>query len=481
MNTPFFDSIAPLAQLPARFFVPGHKGKPHALPILGELLRWDLTEVPGAGDLANPTGPLAESQNNMARVYGSGATLYSAFGSTSCIQAMFALFLRPGQRVAMARNCHISAVRALAFTEAAPLWMLPQAGRITPETLERTLAGSGAVAAYVTSPDYFGRLSDISALAQVCRRHGARLLVDNAHGAHLRFVAPGTAAGPPAPAVLGCPPPAEAAALPAGSKVEEGVPPRSIQAGPGTCLHPLALGADAVAESAHKTLPCLTPAALLHLRDAGLAAPARQALNLFSSTSPSYPVLLSLDLAAGLLLAETEAPGSTPARFDEAAAALGLVAARVPHLVEACDDPLKLCLLPAPGGWPAAALAKALAAAGILPEYADETRIVLMASPWNQREEFDLLQETLLAFEQKTPIDYSEMAFVLPKQEMGTRQALLAEKEHLPLPRAKGRILASLAVPCPPGMPLALPGERLDEALLQGYAESGIFELDVVK
>ena len=259
MQTPFFDAMAALAARHLRFFVPGHKGNPAAIGPFGPLLPYDLTEIDGADDLSCPSGPLAESQRNMAKAYGSGATLYSASGSTSCIQAMLTLFVGAAGSVVMARGCHVAAVRALALLDITPHWVPLQNGRPAPADVDAALAQSRAKAVYITSPDYYGRMADVPAIAAACQKHGAALLVDNAHGAHLRFVTPN--------------------------------------------CHPLTLGAHATADSAHKTLPCLTPAALLHLRDAALAGPAREALNLYSSTSPSYLVLESLDLAAGLLLA----------------------------------------------------------------------------------------------------------------------------------------------------------------------------------
>lgn len=431
MDTPFYDAICALAaEDKARFHMPGHKGNPAAQPFFGDFLRYDLTEIEGADDVSHPSGPLAQSEENMRRAFGSGATLYSASGASSCVLAMLTLFLRPGQPVVMARGCHASAVRALAFLDATPHWVLPQNGYIQPHDIDAALGAGGAKVVYLTSPDYYGRMADIPALAAVCARHGAKLLVDNAHGAYLRFLQPDR--------------------------------------------HPLSLGADATADSAHKTLHCLTPAALLHLRDAALAPAARRALNLYSSTSPAYPVLLSLDLAAGTLL-------HTPPDFTSAAARLQRVATATPWLVQPGDDPLRLTLCPAGGGWHTQEVYTALVEAGIHPELYNGTQIVLMASPWNREADFVLLEQILAQFSQLKKINNSILNIKLPLVVCSIRQALFAESQQIPVEQAHGRVAASIDAPCPPGVPLVLPGEVFSTEAIALLKAGGILLLDVVK
>ncbi len=150
----------------------------------------------------------------------------------------------------MGRNCHVAAVHAAALLGLTPLWLWPDVpsgvgcfGRISSKALQAALDANEKVSAvYITSPDYFGVLQDIEALAAVCRGKNVPLLVDNAHGAHLVFFKD---------------------------------------------LHPLAQGADACCDSLHKTLPALTGTALLHLREKALKESARTMMAVFGSTSPS--------------------------------------------------------------------------------------------------------------------------------------------------------------------------------------------------
>ncbi|MDL2324127.1 aminotransferase class I/II-fold pyridoxal phosphate-dependent enzyme [Ruminococcaceae bacterium OttesenSCG-928-A16] len=429
-QTPFWNRMQALVKNEARFHVPGHKGNPAAIPPFGGILRYDMTEVEGADDLSHPTDTLAQSQQNMARLYGSGATLYSASGSTSCIQAMLTLFVKPEETVVMARGCHVAAIRALGFIGAVPHWVYPAAPLPTAAEIEAALAQSHAKAVYLTSPDYEGNIADIAAIAAVCHGAGAVLLVDNAHGAHLKFLRPD--------------------------------------------IHPITLGADATADSAHKTLPCLTPAAMLHLKNGQLAAAGRAALNLYSSTSPSYLVLQSLDIAAGMLATQ-------PPNFMQTAAQLAAAIAAVPHLVQLGADPLKLCLTPWRGGWQTSTVTAALQTAGILPELADERRIVLMASPYNQPEDFALLAKVLAPFTPRPPLPLPALPVIRPKAVCSIRSAMFAPAKTVPVQTAPGQVMAGLFAPCPPGVPLVMPGEELCQEAAKLLAAGGILTVDVLK
>jgi len=270
MDTPIVDFVRGYAQSgTSRLHMPGHKGQ----SLLGfESL--DLTEIRGADELYEPEGIIAQSEANATRLFGTQHTYYSTEGSSQCIRAMLCLALqaapRTGKRPVLlaARNAHKALLYAAALLDFDIRWLWPAAENagalcscpisaqmLTTALQELTGQGSAPFGVYVTSPDYLGGMQDIRALSAVCDTFGMPLLVDNAHGAYLRFL-------------------------------------------PGEPLHPIALGAAMCCDSAHKTLPVVTGGAYLHLGENAPVqeeAAVRGALALFGSTSPSYLILQSLD------------------------------------------------------------------------------------------------------------------------------------------------------------------------------------------
>ena len=227
MNTPICDFVRRYAESKTlRLHMPGHKGKG---PLGIEQL--DITEISGADSLYEASGIIAESEANASALFGC-PTFYSTEGSSQCIRAMLHLATcGRNRRIAAARNVHKTFLSAAALLDLQVDWLYPDsegsylACPITAETLENYFATCEEIpaAVYVTSPDYLGNLLYIDALAAVCHRYGSLLLVDNAHGAYLKFL------------------------------------PDS--------RHPMDLGADLCCDSAHKTLPVLTGGAYLHIRD----------------------------------------------------------------------------------------------------------------------------------------------------------------------------------------------------------------------
>ena len=436
----------------SRLHMPGHKGRG---PLGCEAL--DLTEIAGADELYAPEGVIAASEAAAARLFGTAATYYGAEGSSQCIRAMAFLALQaappgPGRPVLLAaRNAHKALLYAAALLDfdIAWVWPGPQAGDslcacpVDPARLAAALdrlarEGRRPFAVYLTSPDYLGGVQDIGPLAALCRRRGVPLLVDNAHGAYLRF-------------------------LPGGSR------------------HPIDLGADLCCDSAHKTLPVLTGGAYLHV-GRGLLAPApeavRGAMCLFGSTSPSYLILQSLDLCAGALA------GDWPARLADCIARLDAMKERLsalcPGFVRPCE-PLKLVLDGAAAGRSGSALADLFRAHRVECEYADTRYLVLMFSPDNLPRDFARVEEA--AREAIAHPGREQDPGVLPdglwtdlarqaKPACTIRQAVFAPQERVPAREAVGRVCALPTVACPPAIPIAVSGEVIGPAaaaLLEAY------------
>ena len=445
MDTPICDFVRAYAQRGAlRLHMPGHKGEgPLGLEAL------DITEIPGADSLYEADGVIARSEANASRLFGA-PTFYSTQGSSLCIRAMLSLAQRhaasQGRRpvIAAGRNAHKTFLSAAALLGLPVRWLTPRAQDaylscvLSAEELDAQLGtmDEPPAAVYLTSPDYLGNTADIAALAAVCHRRGALLLVDNAHGAYLRFLEPSR--------------------------------------------HPIDLGADLCCDSAHKTLPVLTGGAYLHISNSapdGLLAQAKDALALFGSTSPSYLILQSLD-AANRALAEgyrERLSAFLPhvQRAKDALRAMG-------HML--CgDEPLKLTLRTKPFGYRGTELAAKLAAQGVVCEFADPDFLVMMLTAEVGESGLLRMEQALTAVPRRDAILEAPPAFGAAERAMGIREAMLAPAERVPVEESEGRVLSSASVGCPPAVPVLVCGERIDRHAIRCFDYYGIKTCMVVR
>lgn len=429
----------------ARLHMPGHKGA--SISPFGELMAYDVTEVEGTDSLFEDDGPLKELEEIFTRLYDTKGTVMSAGGSTLCIQAMLRMVAKKEGRILAGRNIHAAAVNAMALLGLEPVWVYPNRkqeecliGEISPDEIRSVLekekqAGTldSLCAVYVTSPDYFGVMSDIRSIAQIAHEYGLPLLVDNAHGAHLHFLK------------------------------EE--------------YHPIQLGADLCCDSLHKTMPALTGAALLHTSDTKYCPQMKGAMTVFSSTSPNYLIMLSMDSTAAFLMQDgAERIQQTVTRCEE----LRQKAREKGFVLPQHCDPMRLTLPLAGTGWDAQNFRKLLRKHKIMEEYLSDSGCVLLFSPFNREEDFKrtgaLLDEVLI---QNQP--FTAFPIVPSEKVMSLREAFLSPKESVPVEKAEGRIAAQVKITCPPGIPLVMPGERLHKEIIKILKNSGIFVIDVVK
>ena len=440
MNTPICDFVKTYGESGTlRLHMPGHKG----VSRLGcEGL--DITEIDGADVLYRSGGIIRQSEENAAALFGTARTVYSAEGSSLAIRGMLYLALQAtGRRTILAgRNAHSAFITAAALLDADVRWLFAAGGGLTacPVTPSALVTALDALpeppaAVYVTSPDYLGNRLDIAALADVCHSRGVLLLVDNAHGAYLRF-------------------------LPADS-------------------HPITLGADLCCDSAHKTLPVLTGGAYLHVshRASALAPEAEHAMSLFASTSPSYLILQSLDAANAYLAGDF--PGALSGYCERVAA---LKAALTAHgYTLAGDEPLKVTVATKEYGYTGETLAAYLYEQGIACEFADPDYTVLMLTPENGEAALSRLQDALCALPRRAAIAEAPPALPAPVAAMTPRQALFAPAEVCPVADAIGRVLAAPTVSCPPAVPVLVGGEVVDESAAAVFAYYGVDTCRIVK
>lgn len=445
MNTPIFDFVRRYSgENTLRLHMPGHKGNG---PLGVETL--DITEVKGADSLYEAEGIIRESEGNASSLFGC-PTFYSTEGSSQCIRAMLHLATLNARQndtrplVAAARNVHKTFLSAAALLDLDVMWLTPKqpdsylSCLLDAQELDRTLSDAEMkpTAVYLTSPDYLGNLSDLENIAKVCHAHGILLLVDNAHGAYLKFL------------------------------------PQS--------LHPIDLGADLCCDSAHKTLSVLTGGAYLHLSPnapAEMVQQAKNALALFGSTSPSYLIMQSLDAANARLA------GEYPQQLSPFAEQVEQLKTRLSDhgycLLD--NEPLKITLRTKPYGYTGVQLAALLRETGVVCEFADPDFAVMMLTPEIGVEGLMRLEQALLRIPQKPALDEHMPPFHVCRTIMSVRDAMFAPNEIIPVSQSVGRILSAPSVGCPPAVPIVVCGERIDTTAIHTFSYYGIETCSVVK
>ncbi len=428
----------------ARFHMPGHKG--FGIPMAEQLCAWDITELPGTDNLHMPEGAIRKTQDAYAQAYGARDCFLLVNGSTAGVIAML-LALGQNKRVLLARNCHKSAVSGAALAGHTLSFFYPQEGGApTSADVETALKEQSADAVLLVSPDPYGRCADLVSIAEVVHRHGALLLVDAAHGAHFPF----------APAL------------------------------PDLCAEHV----DMFCVSAHKTLNAFTQTALLF---AAKRCPLERAhlqsvLSLVQSSSPSYPLMASLDWALHAVRGWQEHALRMQTLQKRLAAANGIRVQSAENALGqrgiAALDPTRIVLDVHARGITGQDAYADLFSRGIAAEMADKRQVVFITTPHDPPAWFDRLYDAVCTLPYGISLPEEELpcpphtAFALC-----VRDAVLSDSHAIPLEQSAGRIAASAVGLYPPGVALLYPGERITEeaiAYLEAAASAGhsIFGLE---
>lgn len=425
---------------PVRMHMPGHKGA----GILG-FEGMDLTEIYGADELFAAEGIIKESEQNASSLFGC-PTYYSTQGSTLCIQTMCTILCQDAKskgkkpKILAGRNAHRSFIHAAALLDFEIEWLYGKSDylscKIHAEDLEKAIIESHPTAVYLTNPDYLGNLLDIQSLASVCKKHNVLLAIDNAHGAYLRFLEPS--------------------------------------------LHPIDLGADLCCDSAHKTLPVLTGGAYLHLSDSLNQVwknDVKHFMEYFSSTSPSYLIMASLD-ATNEVLDTTfkKSLSECIQRVD------GLKNTLIQHgYTILSGEPMKITISTKEFGYTGNEIANLLMECDIYPEFYDSDYIVLMPSPYNTKDDLKRLETCLCGIERKPILINKPPKLEQSKKAMNMRQALFSSSITLDVSKSLGQVCSSVTVSCPPAILPVIPGEVISESSIEVMKYYGIETVRVVK
>lgn len=438
-TTPVSDFIKKYRKNKMRFHMPGHKG-------VGKTERDDITEVFGADVLYSPNGVILESEKIASKIFGSKATFYSTEGTSLNVRAvvflvkLYAKSIGREAKIVAVRNVHSSFISALALTDINPVWLYGKGDSIIDRTpsldeIREVIEREKPIALYLTSPNYLGYRSVIDDISKICHANDTLLIVDNAHGAYLKFL------------------------------------PESE--------HPLDLGADICMDSAHKTLPCLTGTAYLHF---GKTCPdffvgnANDALKLFASTSPSYLLIKSLDEFNQKAESYKKSVKITARRVDLLKATLSEKGYRLVG-----NEPLKITIAPKSYGYTGKEIADILMRKKVFVEFYDDDYVTLMVAPNNGDYSLNFFKKILLSIPKRTEITTLPPKLPSIKTAMGVREAEFSPKEEVLVSRTKGRVLAELCVSCPPAVPILCIGEVIDSDAILAFTYYGIDRIKVVK
>jgi arginine/lysine/ornithine decarboxylase len=442
-GAPLFEALVKhVMQNPAGFHIPGHsqgKGLPAELLALGgqALFAFDLTELAGLDDLHNPGGPIASAQELAAKIYGSDKSFFLVNGSTAGIQALITAQAGQGKLI-LPRNAHRCALGGLVLSGADPVYVLPgiipefgvDCG-VKPASIRQALGiNPGAMAVLAVRPNYYGIAGDLAGQVRAAHEAGIPVLVDEAHGPHLRFHhdLPGDA---------------------------------------------MAAGADAAVQSTHKLGGSLGQSSMLHLQG-DLVDPdmVTAALRLLQTTSPSYLLLASLDLARrqmflqGKELAEKALTLACGIR-QKLSGIRGLRILTSDYLPgSSCElDTTKLVISVRGLGLTGYQVSGLLSGRyKVFIEMADYNNIVAVISAGTAGEDCDKLVGALMDIAARDgqhalpPLPGAPCSF---KKMMKPRDAWFAPAKKVPLAEARGRICAEAVAVYPPGIPAVNPGEEI--------------------
>jgi len=433
------------------FHVPGHK-KGQGMwnefkDFVGiNVLSMDVTVFKQVDSLHKPTGAIKAAQELAADAYNTDYTFFCIHGTSGAIQAMIMSVVGPGDKIIIPRNVHKSVTAGIILSGAAPVYMQPEidhavgvALNVTPETVEKTLESNpDAKAVLIVNPTYYGVSTDIEKIVQIVHSYGIPLIVDEAHGPHLHF----------------------------NSKL----PISAVDA-----------GADICSQSTHKIIGSMTQSSLLHVRKGYVDVNrVKTVMSLLQTTSPSYILLASLDVARKQMVMEGE-------KLLDRTIELANYARESINKIEGyycfgeevlskkgayAFDPTKITITCKDLGLSGYELERILAEKYyIQPEMSDLYNVLCVFSLGDTKESVDKLINALKEISDVQCCSLRRKIEILdvpniPEQMLTPRDAFNSMTVSIPLSDSMGQISAEFLMAYPPGIPILCPGEMITKEII---------------
>jgi len=452
------------------FCMPGHKGglgflrTPQGKELYENLTKTDITEVSGLDNLHCADGIIKESQKLLSEYYGSIKSYFLVNGSTSGNLAMIFSCFNEGDKIIVERNCHRSIFNAIIMRKLKPIYIRNKINSKydAPFPLDKEHffclinENPDAKGIIVTYPNYYGICFDLPYIIKIAKKYNMKVLVDSAHGAHF---------------------------------------------GASTLLpeNPLKMGANMVVMSAHKTLPSLTQTAFLHVGEDIDVSKVDFYVSAFLSTSPSYMLMCSMDYGRFYI----EEYGKID--YEKLIEVCQVYRDKINNLGKFyilgkedlimpsgnCDEDinrytmdLTRYIINVPKGYSGHKLLEYLRVNSIQAEMSDSRNVVLIFSPFNSQQDFKSLYVALKNCDMNTlQQEYVDLIdYDIPIPLMYPYEVMDKDKVMVELSNSEGEISAVAIVPYPPGIPIVMPGERLDQqtiAVIEYYLHSNVTVLGI--
>ena len=434
-----------------KFDVPGHKGgrgNKILNDFLGEsCLKIDVNSMKPLDNLCHPVSVIREAQELAADAFGAENSLFIVNGATGAVQAMIMSVAKSGDKIILPRNVHRSAINALVVCGAVPVYVNPGVNGelgiplgMTPEDVELAIVQNpDAKAVLVNNPTYYGICSDLKKIVEIAHKHGLLVLCDEAHGTHFYF-------------------------------------------GDDLPISGMAAGADMAAVSVHKTGGSLTQSAMLLMAKTVNADYVRQVINLTQTTSASYLLMVSLDLARqNLAMNGREFYAKTVELSEYARREINAIGGYYAFGGELCNgrefyafDKTKLSVH-----------TRAMGLAGIEVydllrdeydiqiEFGDIGNILAIITGGDRALDIERLVSALSEIKRlygRSPVGLFDHEYINPTVDMPPQKAFYAKRVSLPIEKTAGRVCGEFVMCYPPGIPILAPGERITKDILDYIA-----------